>query len=857
MARKSRTGLPGLLLRQAGSARGASAVVVIIVLVVSALLAAWPRAVDHMFSAELRHDVDNVSPNLRNIEVTTTGTAMQPGQSSNPDRYGWNAATDDVWGTTADQMAHIKRSAPLPLRRMLAAPTYVASTNDYEISPSAMHADLSVRFNAVPDIRSRVHIVHGRRPKSYDGALTDSRPAPIEVMLSTTTAKKMGWKIGRQRTTRTNTVSGIGQLVVRLVGEFRAVDPGADFWAANSGKLYPNIREPANGPKTVEGAAFINPAGWGAFTDYGAGLTLRAQIPLKTGSLQISDAHTIAAQLRSFTSQTFQYPAVSQYRSPTGRSLSTGVIETIDAVTARAASTNKVLALLASAPVGVALAVLALASRIFINRRRHALTLIAARGASSLQRRVPIALEGLALGVPAAILAVGGAYLLIPAHTTVMSLLLPLLAGVLPGMFFAWTAGADPTRPQRSDLQLGSPSHLRWIVEMLVLVATAASVYLVSRQGAAGGAAARIDPLIAVTPLLLALSVCVVALRLFPIPMLMVTRGLGRGRGLIGFLGSARSVRERHAGFIPALVLIVGFGTAAFSGIMLSTVQDGIADAAQQRVGADVQVNGPVFSRKKLAAIRKIRAVDVAAAVSDQGLVTIWAPNNSALETGNVRLFVADLADLADVQQSLPGGIREPRQTSVGAGRQIPVIAGTGVSTKQTHVALSPEHSVAFDYVQVQPHAFGITAGDNWILMDSAAYAKVMGLHNLFPTTLLASTGPGVSDRVAARQLRAVVGSDASYATRESEAASINSQPSTRALQVGLAISLVLSAALAAAATAMMLIVAAPARDRLVAILRSYGVSRRQSGYSSCGRSGRSLSRRRSPELFSVGFFRY
>ena len=98
--------------------------------------------------------------------------------------------------------------------------------------------------------------------------------------------------------------------------------------------------------------------------------------------------------------------------------------------------------------------------------------------------------------------------------------------------------------------------------------------------------------MLAATPLLLSLAGCLLVMRAYPWVLGRVLARASRWRGPTALLGTARALRDPAAGLAAALALVTGVSLAVFSGVATSTLQHGLADAAEATVGADVVVEG-------------------------------------------------------------------------------------------------------------------------------------------------------------------------------------------------------------------------------------------------------------------------
>ena len=118
----------------------------------------------------------------------------------------------------------------------------------------------------------------------------------------------------------------------------------------------------------------------------------------------------------------------------------------------------------------------------------------------------------------------------------------------------------------RGDLRVRSRSRVRWVAEVAVVLLAAVAVLLLTRRGlVAASTVVGTDPLLAAAPVLLAAASCVVALRIYPIPLRAAQRAQRGRRGAAGLLGAARAVRDPALGFVAALAMVVGIFVVIFS----------------------------------------------------------------------------------------------------------------------------------------------------------------------------------------------------------------------------------------------------------------------------------------------------
>ncbi len=257
-----------------------------------------------------------------------------------------------------------------------------------------------------------------------------------------------------------------------------------------------------------------------------------------TGSLLVTDSLT--PLLTAFTAQDHQARALATYA--------------VDALAA------------------VALATVAVAVRLLLRRRQPQLRLQRARGASTTRLVLlrcavawPVvvlaALLGWAVGRALAPTGASGSPQPLPAALATAAVLLtvPLMT---------WLAVREPHRPGRlRRTRRKTAVGRRVVLELTVLLATAAGVVALRSQGP--------DGILGAVPVLVALSVVLLLLRVYPLVLRLVLRQARRGRGTVGFIGAARAAHDAPATGLALFVLVLTLGTAVFGGLVQRTIGDG------------------------------------------------------------------------------------------------------------------------------------------------------------------------------------------------------------------------------------------------------------------------------------------
>jgi putative ABC transport system permease protein len=289
------------------------------------------------------------------------------------------------------------------------------------------------------------------------------------------------------------------------------------------------------------------------------------------------------------------------------------------------AAVETVLLLLFVSLVVVGVAVILLAARMLVARRQGELTVLRARGGSlwqvaglTLRGAAVAAGPGLLIGVGLAVAVVpgGGAWAGWPLAAIAI---LAALAG--PPVIAAWQhrKPAPPANPalittaETRSTGTAGPAR-RWrrpVAEVTAIAASVAGLVVLHDQGVpAGGSGSGIDLYLAIVPVLVAVPVVVVMLRLYPL----IIRGLlalfARGTGATGFVALSRAARSTLTGALPAFALVLTLSLATFAGMISQGIARGETTASWHVAGADVMIQaGPGSGPVSPAAVTAIGAV--------------------------------------------------------------------------------------------------------------------------------------------------------------------------------------------------------------------------------------------------------
>lgn len=799
------------LVRRRFLTRPAASVLVASLVLVTALVAAVvPRLVEQQATAELTYQLETIGPEGRALQGSTAFPEFW--NTTPPPELG------QIYGGLQSTFLQTRDSFAQPLRRMVGAPQWIVQTPPVQGSwVDGVSRLVGLRLTADQDYLSRIRIVHGTRPTPW--TTSDTQPPaetaaiPIDVVLSVKAAAELKIKSGNVVTAPGS--GGGPQQQYRVTGLFQPVDPSDVFWKQNPQLLPATDALSDTGIPYLAASTFVNPLSVGRLTDTFRNAQLSLYYPIRATGIDGADAEKLRSQLAGAVAAGILLPD-----SAAKISIQTQATEAVETAVQRDAVLAGLLALLAAAPLGVVLAVLVLGVQVVVRGRRTDLVLAAARGASAWQLRGVMALEGALLSIPLAVVVTALAAALIPASLETSSFVLPALVAVTPPTLFAALAVTS-----NGHSALGSVfAQLRGFAEIAVILLAALSLFLLMRRGLAQATAAvGVDPLLSVAPLLLAVSVGIVVLRGYPIPMRAALRVAARAGGLPAFVGSIRATRAPTVGLAGVLALVVGISVSLFSAVLLTTFDAGIATAASESVGADARVDGPALTPTQRNAVAGVDGVRTVAGIQYFGPLTVTkAPINDS-----VALLLVQTDALASLRK-LPAGMR----TTVDG--RVPAVASSDLFAR-----FGKDRTATIDGVKVKvvgslPADSRLGPTEKWLMVDQTFAARFST--SFAPSVLLISADPAGPAHLQLRLERAVgadavgvkAGATTTVMTVVEATAARQLEPVVRGVRTGLIIGAVLAVLLCAIALVLSTVAAGVDRARLAGILRTLGMPRRQ-----------------------------
>jgi putative ABC transport system permease protein len=303
--------------------------------------------------------------------------------------------------------------------------------------------------------------------------------------------------------------------------------------------------------------------------------------------------------------------------------LSTGLRGALAAHLPLARAAQAQMAVPAAGVVGVVAVVLLLVARLLVARRRAVLELERARGASVGVVVGRLGVESVLVAALAAAAGLGLLAWLLPGPTAPVPLAAVLVTAVVATPLWgarvarrAWSGVREPANRRDRERLARRRAAARLVAEAAALALAAGAALALRGRGLLQTTTAGTDPFLAAAPLLVALAVTVVALRLYPGPVRLLAALARRSPGVLGVVGAARARRALEPLPLLALTLAASVGVSGL--LLVGTIREGQEAASWQRVGADARIGLPLRSEPDLLPVvdrlRRAPGVDVATA---------------------------------------------------------------------------------------------------------------------------------------------------------------------------------------------------------------------------------------------------
>lgn len=817
-------GTTRMLLKRLRADAPVVAAVLAVVGLASFVLAAVPRALGEMADDGLRYTVAEAGRLERDVEILLA-LRLPAGPEGDP------FAEVEARGEELSSLLGSVRGVVGEQTATVDAPRY--SLFD---GPPLPGATRYVTLRQTTGADDNVRIVEGRLPRPTarrtDVRIVDqTREAhALEVALSRTAAGLLAVGTGDRLVfisdpgdplIRNVPLAERSPLVLRVTGLWEPRDPGSAFWAAQEQLNEPLVEEPAGGDhRFVYAYGLFASQAYGALTDAVRPMPLQYtwRYDAEPEAFDADGLPAVEADLRRLEAR------YGRAVRPTDTHVRTSLPAVLDRYESRR---NLATTLLATVEIGLlvaALAVVGLLASLVVDRRREAIALARSRGASAGQVLTAQAAEAILLGAPVALAAFALAVLLVDGPASPLSALsVAGLVAAAAALFVALAAGpaarAVPLEA-REDAAVRRPSPRRLVLEGFVVAVSLAGAYLLRRRGLSSEQGADADPYLAAVPVLLALAVGIIALRLYPLPVAALSRVAARRRDLVPALGTRRVARRPGMTGVPLLVIVLAVTVAVFAAVEVETIDRGHSEVTWARVGADYRIDAGEDALPAGAAEAIEREADAVAEawVSEGGRVV----TGGAGTLGGVTVLAVEEEEYAAVVAGTPAGAPLPSGdgdsiSGVVSGRPVqgaPIVLGRPFTVEVQG------QRVELVAVERQERLAGMPAGAPVVAVPLDALRAALGERIVRPNRLYVRGG-------AVDALREAVPGD-TVLSRGEVHRSLDDSPLTAGTLDGFRGGAVLGGVLAGLAVVLAAALTARARGRDVAYLRALGLSGRQ-----------------------------
>ena len=775
-------------------------------------------------------------------EVAATPAAVRNLQLIQERRIG--QASGDPLGAVDQSGADLELQIPPAVRGLIVGRTYTADTPRWRTTGPTTPSLVTMRFQQ--GIADRIAYRSGAAPTGRQVPVpvqpsTTSKDASIayEVALSTATADAMGVKVGDFVPLVLDSTDPLGRgrsdrAAVEVVGIFDVVDPTAPYWSDDTSVQRPGSVELSPELVLVNAVALMSPDAYSALlsaTDAEA-LPLRYSWRYYVDPDRLGSGGVDAVEVGLRRLESVFPTAAVVVGAAKGTTLRNGLLRFIQGQQARWQSAEAVLTTVAIGPAIVAGSALGLIVLLGSSRRRAGLGLARSRGASPGQVIGATVAEGLALTIPAALVAMALALLVVPGGVDPATVAIPLVvAAVASALLVAAmvpTAGGAPADTGRRAGEHGRGSPRRLVFELLVIGLAIGGAVLLRDRGIRGASSATqlvgADPFIAAVPALAGLAAGLVALRLFRIPVAGLAAIAALRRDLVPVLAMRRTTRSGSA----APILLVLMATASVGAFSLATLAffDRAGDAVGwQEVGAPFRI---VEGSSQLSADFDPAALPGVTAAARAGTTTL----NGGKQDG-VELLVLDAAAYRSVVQGTVGdvAIPGPMLAPPDPAAPVPAIVSTngvvdGIRPGDAFSLIVEGEPTRLVAAAVRESGPTLPIGGPFVIVDRAQLAAAQPAAAVRVSTIFLRAPGG--DAAGLRSALATVEPGVNVVAQAERAAAIDGMPVVTAVTIGVEAAFAIAVAYAALALLAALALTGAARASESAHLRTLGLGRRQ-----------------------------
>ncbi len=593
-----------------------------------------PRSVERASQDDLRAAVEQPSAARRNIRVERQGR-IGPGPEGDRLSRVWESGT-----------RFMENESPESINGIISGSAGVATSTAFGITPMPGEDPphpfpMFLSFRHQQSIDDQISVVEGRPPAEREpvpmlvgdacphefedwqelfeslsnGAEppTDEAGLPIEcelgelphyeVVVSRVTADALGLELDQQMILRPDAndrqVFGLSiedldfQMVMSISGIIELSDSSEEFWYGDPDLHRPRIQENAD-LRIIRATGLGDPEQYGSLIgDTGATRWLYSWRQFVSPDLvEQADVDQVMTDLRAF-----QADHSLTVARPSDHRVVTLLPELLEAHLKQRQQTLSLMSTFAAGFGSTAIAAVLLLSILMAERQRSMTLLTRGRGASRGQLLMTSLYQALILAIPASVCGYMLGQVLLPntdrtlPYRLAFGFSVAAVGAMVLGPYNLIRNKLGPLLTQADRRPSSSPRRL--VFEASLIVLAVGALVLMRRRGAIDEptAAGDFDALLAATPILVALAVGAVTLRLFPVVARWLAAAGGAAKGAAGFIGFKRVTGQRVRSMLPLGVIILCLTVAAFSTIAQQTINSGQQADSWQTVGAEYRIN--------------------------------------------------------------------------------------------------------------------------------------------------------------------------------------------------------------------------------------------------------------------------
>jgi len=534
---------------------------------------------------------------------------------------GTQALNQDLLSQSTDEIGRGLSAAPVPL----AAGRWTALTTKPMLVTAG--AARSAYIEAAPKLEVSYRTPFTGNAQLVAGSFSTGKvpPGTIAVAATVPTAARFGMHPGSRL--QLDTPSGPVTILVTAI--VRTRDPGSTFWQQDITLIKPSINQdkPPSSPLYWFGGVIADPSQLGAIQQVvgSSGLSIGWEYPLGLTHVNADQARGLYQALSRATTAA---PPLTGRLAPAAGALvvSSPLLQDLALFLGTQAAVETVLLLLFVSLIVTGAAVILLAGRMIVARREDELVLLRARGGSLWQVAGRVLGGTLISAGPGVLIGAGLAIALVPGGSTPVGWSLAAVAAVAalagPPLIAVWqyrrpAPASNPARITSAETRRPPRPWRRPVIEVTAIAASVAGLIVLHDQGVPTGdsgtsaaANAGADLYLTLVPILVAIPVVVIMLRLYPLAIRGLAAVSARRTGATGFVALSRAARSPLTGVLPAFALVLALSVATFAGMVSQGIAAGEVTASWQTTGADVQITpGPNASPIGPAAVKAVAAV--------------------------------------------------------------------------------------------------------------------------------------------------------------------------------------------------------------------------------------------------------